>query len=342
MQNELGIDTQQVSAWISSLDNGLKGPFGFELISGGRSNLTFRVTDSQGRSVILRRPPVAHVLSTAHDMAREFKIISALNQVDYLVPETWALCEDPDVTGATFYLMDFVDGHILRNPESVSGLGQDFRQAVSRSLIENLVRLHEIDPDTIGLGDLARKDSYVARQLKRWSSQFVISQQLTGRSVQSVSKAYEILSSKIPEQTKAAIVHGDYRLDNCVFSNSGQLLAVLDWELCTLGDPLADVGLLMVYWAEPGDPITALEAAATVDGGFLSRTEMAQIYSDLARVDLASLDYYVAFGYWKLACILEGVYSRYSHGAQAGDRSDFEIYADQVDILASRALEILD
>lgn len=341
MQNEFGIDIQQTSEWISSRYEHLKAPYEFNLISGGRSNLTFEVTDSLGHKVCLRRPPVSHVLPTAHDMAREFKIISSLNQVNFAVPKTIGICTDLNITGSTFYLMEFVEGYILRDVEALADLGTPFRSKASRSLIEALYALHSIDPDAIGLGDLAKKQGYIERQLKRWFSQFLSSQELTGRVVKSVEQAYHYLSSNVPAQTRTSIVHGDYRLDNCVLDFQGNLLAVLDWELCTLGDPMADLGLLMVYWAEEGDPITALESAPTAEGGFMSRQEMANIYSSLGDIDIEKLDYYVAFGYWKLACILEGVFSRYALGAGAGDQRDYRIYGEQVDILANRALEII-
>jgi len=257
------------------------------------------------------------------------------------VPKSIAYCDDPSVTGAPFYIMEFVEGNILRDTTDAERFDVDFRRRASFSMIETLAQLHSLDVDEIGLGDLAKREGYIERQLKRWYGQFIKSQQSTGRSVPQVDVVHNLLSNRIPPQGPATIVHGDFRLDNTVLDDHGATAAVLDWEICTLGDPLADVGLLMVYWAEPGDPETALGVAPTIAGGFASRAELRGRYSELTRRDLSELDFYIAFGYWKLACILEGVYSRYNAGAPAGDRTDHELFARQVGVLATAAAETL-
>jgi aminoglycoside phosphotransferase (APT) family kinase protein len=201
-----------------------------------------------------------------------------------------------------------------------------------------LARIHAVDPDAVGLGDLGRKEGYIARQLKRWHGQW---QQSKTRDLPVVDEVHAALAARIPEQGPAAIVHGDYRLDNCLLRPDGTIAAVLDWELCTLGDPLADVGLLLVYWTEPGDSHPALIQAPTTLDGFPTRAEVIERYARASGRDVSHVEYYVAFGYWKLACILEGVYARYKGGVM-GSSSGFEGFAAQVEILATSALAAVD
>jgi aminoglycoside phosphotransferase (APT) family kinase protein len=327
-----GIAEPEVTRWFTENVPGTEPPLSFELIAGGRSNLTFRVEDARGRAWALRRPPTSHVLPTAHDMGREYRIISALgDHTSVPVAPAVGFCDDESVTGAPFYVMDFVEGRILRNAEAGKALDESSRRIAAESLVDVLVDIHAVDPDDVGLGDLGRKDGYIERQLRRWHTQFEKSSaQLGGHDVPLVGEVYERLSAAVPEQGPAAIVHGDYRLDNAVLGDDGRLRAVLDWEICTLGDPLADVGLLMVYWAEPGDDYMALIGSPTTLRGFPSRAELSKRYAERSGRDLSGLDFYVAFGYWKLACILEGVYARYAGGAGGGDRSDFHAFAEHV------------
>ena len=333
-----GIDREPVTAWFRE-HTAARPPLDFELIAGGRSNLTFRVTDAAGGAWVLRRPPMGHVLATAHDMGRESRIMSALADTDVPVPPVVGLCTDEAVNGAPFYVMDFVDGIVVRDAWVAETLSVDQRAAIGRSVAATLAKIHAIDPDAVGLGELGRKEGYLARQLKRWNGQFELAAQ---REVPEVTTAYERLLTAIPEQGAAAIVHGDYRLDNCMVDASGEVIAVLDWELCTLGDPLADLGLLMVYWTEADDPIAALPGAATTLEGFPSRAELVAAYQDAGGRPVGDLDYYVAFGYWKLACILEGVYTRYKAGAMGNDGADAEVFGDTVRLLGRASLDALD
>ena len=327
----LGIDVPKVSTWLEANIPGATGPFTFDLIAGGRSNLTFKVSDAADHHYALRRPPVSHVLPTAHDMRREHRIISALGRTPVPVAPALGLCEDIEVNGAPFYVMAFVDGHVLRDvavAEKV--LTEDQRRHAGEHLIDVLADLHSVDVDAIGLGDLARKEGYIARQLKRWYSQFQQSAALGNRSIPVIDEMHEFLSARIPDQGPAGIVHGDYRLDNTLFDDEGNVAAVLDWELCTLGDTLADMGLLMVYWTEPDDTEAPLGVAPTTARGFPTREEMKARYAARTGRDVSNLDFYVSFGYWKLACILEGVYSRYAAGATGGDQADFQAFGMQV------------
>jgi aminoglycoside phosphotransferase (APT) family kinase protein len=333
-----GLDEARVSSWLEANIADVTPPLRFELIAGGRSNLTYRLADGAGRDLVLRRPPVSHVLPTAHDMGREHRIISALGPTPVPVAPALGYCGDESVTGAPFYVMGFVEGHILRDAETARKvLNEEGRRRAGESLVDVLADLHAVDVDEVGLGDLARRDGYIERQLKRWYSQFRQSQEGTARPVPLVDEMHDLLVSRVPDQVGTAIVHGDYRLDNTMLGDDGRCRAVLDWEICTLGDPLADVGLLMVYWAEPGDQDPALGIAPTAIPGFPSRGEMRARYSDRSGRDVSELDFYVAFGYWKLACIVEGVHARYAGGAMGGDRSGISAFSDQVLRLAEAA-----
>jgi len=334
-----GIDRGPVSDWLAANVAGAGAPFSFELIAGGRSNLTYRVTDAAGHAYALRRPPVSHVLATAHDMTREHTVISALQSTDVPVPRTLGLCTDAGVNGAPFFVMSFVEGHILRDEQASGALPESVRTHASESLVDTLARLHSVDVDAVGLGDFARREGYIARQLKRWHGQFEQStlDGLPGPAV--IDRAWEELSAKIPEQLGVSIVHGDYRLDNTVLDDRGDVIAILDWEICTLGDPLADLGLLLVYWAEVDDANQAvLGVAPTALPGFATRAQLVERYAAASGRDVSAVPYYQAFGIWKLACILQGVYVRYAGGAAAGDRSGVDQFAEGVTRLGERAL----
>ncbi len=333
-----GIDVRRITEWFGEHVPGVVPPLAFDLVAGGRSNLTFRVTDQADGDWVLRRPPTGHVLATAHDMSREHRIISALAPTDVPVAPAIGLCTDEAVNGAPFYVMSFVDGLVLRDAAAAEHVTPEVRRRAGLSVAETLAKIHAIDPDSVGLGELGRKEGYIARQLKRWSSQYENSEGAAGP----VTEAYERLLTSIPEQGAPAIVHGDYRLDNCMVDESGEVIAVLDWEICTLGDPLADLGVLMVYWAERDDPYAALPGAATVLDGFPTRAEMVEAYEAAGGRSVGDLDYYVAFGYWKLACILQGVAVRYQAGAMGNDGADGNAFGNMVALLGQASLASLD
>ncbi len=318
-----GIDPGPVTAWFEANVEGARGPLSFDLIAGGHSNLTFGVTDADGGRYVLRRPPLGHVLATAHDMSREHRIISALGPTDVPVPPTLGLCTDESVNGAPFYVMAFVDGHVVRDqPTAERVLDEKGRRRAGESIVDVMAAIHAVDVEAVGLGDLGKHDGYIARQLKRWYSQFQASNELTKRPVPLVHEIHDRLAARIPDQQGVAIVHGDYRLDNCMVDGDGNVIAVLDWEICTLGDPLADLGLLQVYWTDRTDPSAALLVAPTLAEGFPTKAELNERYAASSHRDLSQLDFYTAFGFWKLACIIEGVYSRYAGAFQhSGIRS---------------------
>jgi aminoglycoside phosphotransferase (APT) family kinase protein len=338
-QHVEGIDRAGVTDWMATEVPQAKPPLTFELIAGGRSNLTYRVTDQAGQSFALRRPPVSHVLPTAHDMKREYTVISALGGTGVPVPVALGLCTDPAVNGAPFYVMSFVEGHILRDAQAAAELPEASRSHAGDSLIDTLAALHAVDVDAIGLGDFARRDGYIERQLKRWHGQFSQSTVDGVRGPAVIDQVHELLASRIPEQQGVSIVHGDYRLDNTVLDDAGTVQAILDWEICTLGDPLADLGLLLVYWAEPDDRDQALLGVApTALPGFSRRSDLLARYAEITGRDVSQIAYYRAFGFWKLGCILQGVHVRYAGGAAAGDRSGVEQFAAHVGRLGERAL----
>ncbi|MDA8063447.1 MAG: phosphotransferase family protein [Actinomycetota bacterium] len=335
-----GIDRARVSAWLTEHLRGVEPPYDFELIAGGRSNLTYAVTDRSGRRLVLRRPPTGLLLPTAHDMGREHRILSALLPAGIPVPRTLGYCDDPAVTGAAFYVMEHVEGLVLRaEGEAAAALDPAARRRASESLVDTLVAIHAVDPDRVGLGSLGRPDGYLARQLRRWYAQYRANRdEHGGPDVAAIDAVHDHLAAHLPEQGPVGIVHGDYRLDNAVLAADGSLAAVLDWELCTIGDVLADVGQLLVYWADPGEePVIA--HSATTDGGFLSRAEVGERYAAVSGRCLEQIDFYVAFASWKLACILEGVLVRYVGGAMGHDGFDHEAYPEMIRQLAGRAAD---
>ncbi|MCP4004867.1 MAG: phosphotransferase family protein [bacterium] len=335
-----GIEIDRVSEWFLEHVPGIRTPLRFEPIVGGHSNLTYKVSASDGELYVLRRPPLGAVLATAHDMAREHRIVSAVEATDVPVPETIGLCGDEAVNGAPFYVMKFVHGHVLTDRSMAEKhFDPAQRGRIGRSMAEVLARLHRVDPVEIGLGNLARTDSYLARQLKRWSTQWANSKT---RDLPDMEEAYELLVSNIPEQKGVAIAHGDYRLGNCLIGEDARIAAVLDWELCTLGDPLADVGYLMNDWRAPGeiDRIGQIATSASTSSGFPDREEMLRIYSETSGIEVGDVSYYRAFQYWRSGAIVEGVLARYLKGVM-GNEADTAAFRLQVDGVAAAAVELL-
>jgi aminoglycoside phosphotransferase (APT) family kinase protein len=331
-----GIDRAGVESWFEENVSGVKPPLSFDRISGGRSNLTFGVRDTAGGAWALRRPPLGKRLGSAHDMGREHRVIAALQDTPVPVPPVVGLCEDDAVNGAPFYVMGFVDGPILRSAEEAERFDEAERRAIGERVVDTLVAIHEVDPDEVGLGELGRKEAYVERQLKRWQGQWEKSKT---RELAVMDRVHDRLSSRVPEQGPATIVHGDYRLDNMILAPSGEVAAVVDWELCTLGDPLADVGMLLVYWSEAGDDFMPLFAPATIAPGFPTRDEVRERYAERSGRDLSEIDFFIALGYWKLAAILEGVYARYASGQYGKTDEGFQEFAKIVERLAEAADE---
>jgi len=336
-----GISRGPLEQWFSERVPTLEPPLAYEKIHGGLSNLTFLVTDQSGARWVLRRPPLGKRLGSAHDMGREVRVVTALAGTSVPVPPVVGYCEDEAVTGAPFYVMEFVEGPVLRGPDQAALFpAPEQRRRIGEGLVETMAAIHSLDPEKIGLGDLGRHDGYVSRQLKRWSGQWEKSKT---RELPLLEDVHRRLADSIPEQTETSIVHGDYRLDNVIYSPLGEVAAVVDWELCTLGDPLADLGLLMVYWAEPSDQDIPLFRPATAEPGFPSRADLAAHYQRISGRDISDLDYFVALGYWKLAVIIEGVLARFRNGQYGEENRDGgEEFQAAVETLAGAASGAID
>jgi len=334
-----GLDPVALGAWCEGpgREAGLVPPLRATLVKGGKSNLTYRVDDATGRSFALRRPPLGPLLPKAHDVVREHRLISALHRHSPVpVPPPVAACADPEPIGAPFFLMEFVDGRVLRNRRRAAEVPEPVRAAAADHLVDILVTLHATDPAALGLADLAPPDGYIARQLARWQQQFDRSRT---REVPDVDDVGRWLAERIPPQTETRLVHGDFRLDNAIIDDGGRILAVLDWEIATLGDPLADLAVLLVYWGGAGEPAIG----ATDLAGFPDRAAVAARYARASGRDLAALAYHRVFAYWKLACVAEGVYARYAAGGGGGDATvDLEAQAAVTVRMAARARAIID
>jgi aminoglycoside phosphotransferase (APT) family kinase protein len=335
-----GIDRPKVDAWLAANVPGATAPFTYHLIAAGGSNLTFRVTDAAGHVWALRRPPVAHVLATAHDMHREWRIMSALAGTAVPVPECVAYCDDPSVNGAPWYVMSFVEGLILRDRASAEGLTPETADIATDSLIDVQIAFHTVDLDAIGLGDLAKRTDYVGRQLNRWRTQV---EKSGVRELPLMVELHErLLAAKPAELAAPGLAHGDYRFDNTVLGPDNRIAAVLDWELCTIGDPIADFAWSIQYWADPGDELTFLSDPPTLEPVFVRSDEVIRRYGERSGFDLSNLPYYKVFSWWKQACIVEGAYARRLAGASGGmgTKGDPSDIARRVDRMLEHAADL--
>ena len=333
--------SENVEAWLVANIDGAVAPFTYTQIAGGHSNLTFKVDDAAGHSYVLRRPPLGHRLASAHDMRREHRIIAGLAASSVPVAPALGLCTDEQVNELPFYVMSFVNGHVVREKSvAESLLGVDGCRRASESIVDTMAAIHAVDLVACGLNDLGKHEGYIERQLNRWHGNIL--EQRT-RDLPLVDSVYAELMKRIPEQGAATLVHGDYRLDNCMVDSQGNVIAVLDWEICTLGDPMADLGLLMVYWTGPDDDASAWSNPVNTARGFMNRADLAERYGRVSGRDISRLDFYVAFAFWKLACIIEGVYARYLGGALGQkDPAELEPFRVQVEGASQRAASILE
>lgn len=336
-----GVDVARLTRWLEQHGLDRTAPLALQRLPGGRSNLTFCVEDADGRKLVLRRPPLSGVLPSAHDMAREHRVQHALAATDVPVATMLGLEEDPSVLGAPFYVMEHVAGHVLRTHEEAHALGPAI-DAVPDAVATTLLALHRIDPETVGLGR-GGPEPYVPRQLRAWG------RQLEALAAGDATRTVELLvlrdrlAHDPPPQQATTIVHGDFRLDNVLIADDGQVRAVLDWELWTLGDPLADLATLVVSWVRPGDPLVGLGLSATTVGTLPGPAELIARYAAGSPLDLGRFAHTVAFATWRLAAILEGVLQRFRGGAYgATARAEWEPLLEVIPALSQRVASALD
>ena len=308
-----GLDLARFTTWFDGACPGeIGGPLTGRLIAGGRSNLTYEVSDGT-RSWVVRRPPLGHVLATAHDMGREHRVITALRDTSVPVPLTYALCTDPDVIGAPFYVMSDVDGVAYRTADQIAVLGPTRIRGIAERLIATLALLHAVPPAEVGLADFGRPEGFLARQVRRWKKQLDASR---SRPIAGIDELHALLAANPPDGTPPTIVHGDYRLDNVLVGSDDKIAAVVDWEMATLGDPLTDVGLLIVYQTMERLGDGPMASAAP---GYPAVPEVIGQYAECSGRDLSDLGFYIALASFKAAVILEGIHYRYVHGQTVGE-----------------------
>ncbi|MGO9511590.1 MAG: phosphotransferase family protein [Mycobacterium sp.] len=305
--NVPGVDSDAVSRWLATLGIEFAAPLRFQRVGLGQSNLTYRVTDAADRSWVLRRPPLGHLLASAHDVVREARIIAALEHTDVPAPRILGVTSDSAFSDAPMVLMEFVDGLVVDTMRVAEGLTPQGRREIAVSMPCTLAKIHAVDLTEVGLADLASHKPYAQRQLKRWTGQWELSKT---RELPELDDLTRRLVAAVPEQRETTLVHGDFHLRNLIVSrDTGEIVATLDWELSTLGDPLADMGSLLTYWTEPGEAAIGDFAPSTLDG-CPDRAEMTRLYLEQTGRDPAALQYWHALGLWKLAIIAEGVMRR--------------------------------
>jgi aminoglycoside phosphotransferase (APT) family kinase protein len=311
-----GLDLDAFAAYFGAAQPGaIDGPLRGSVLPGGKSNITYDVTDGENHWVV-RRPPLGHVLATAHDMSREYRVISALAGTTVPVPRTWLLCQDPTVIGAPFYVMAKVPGTAYRTAPQLEAVGAERTRIMATRMINTLADLHAVDPAVVGLADFGRPEGFLGRQVRRWKKQLDASR---SRELPGADELHAALEARVPAESDVAIVHGDYRLDNLLVGDGDQVTAVLDWEMATLGDPLTDVATLLAYQQLAHlDTGYAVADAATAPG-FPDRDGIADAYAQRSGRDLSDLDFYLGLAFFKIAVICEGIYYRFTQGQTLGE-----------------------
>ncbi|WP_409473036.1 phosphotransferase family protein [Streptomyces sp. HC307] len=330
-----GLDPDRLRGLLDRERPGLvHGPLTGRLIEGGRSNLTYIVSDGVSQWVV-RRPPLGHVLATAHDMKREHRVISALYPTKVPVPRPVLLCEDEEVLGTPFYVMEFVPGTPYRTAEQLAPLGPERTRGAVLSLVDTLVDLHAVDPDEVGLADFGRPEGFLDRQLRRWGKQLDASR---NRDLAGIDELHAALGRELPRSAAPAVVHGDYRLDNVLIGENDRITAVLDWEMSTLGDPLTDLGLLVMYSMPLGMSDSPVSTTAEAPG-HPDPAEIVERYAARSGRDVSAISWYTAFAWFKLAVILEGIHYRYTLGQTVG--RGFDRIGDLVPVFIEHGLTTL-
>jgi aminoglycoside phosphotransferase (APT) family kinase protein len=334
-----GIVTTRVSEWFARELDHVVPPLEFDLIGGGNSNITYRVTDAHGRQFVLRRPPLSQVLPTAHDMRREYRVLSALSSTDVPVPAPLAFCEDEHVTDAPFYVMEYVDGAVIHDLTAArSALSETSRATLGDELIDVLADIHSVPVTPSGLDGYGRRSGYVERQLRRWMNQW---QESSTRPLPEIQAVHAELLRLVPSEMDATLIHGDFGIHNVLVDHQGHIRAVLDWELSTLGDPRADLGQLIARWTPLSPEFGPIEPPASTLPGFPSAEHLVRRYGERSPDGIVAIDYFVALAYWKLACIAGGVYARFRGGAMATEHANVEeLWAMTVGNAAAAAMKV--
>ena len=322
----------QLREYISS-NIDLNIDFDFEKFKVGRSNITFKIFDSKN-TYVLRRPPFGNKLESAHNMQREYKIITELSKNNLRVPNPIHLCTDKNISQDDFYIMEYIDGETIADNSNAENYSKKDKELITNSFVTTLTELHNFDVQSSGLKDLGKHEGYVERQLIRWNKQFSAQKV---REINDLDIATNILLEKIPTQQRVSIVHGDYRLDN-VRVKDNNVAAVLDWELCTLGDPLADLGTVIASWADKKEKDTPFIYSPSLSGGFPSRDKILNLYEENSQLNLNEIEFYVRLSFWKHAMIMEGVYVRYSLGYYGNvDKKEVEAFGESTFSFAQKA-----
>jgi len=334
-----GLDLGGLDRYLRSLGVERDGELRAQFISGGRSNLTFRVYDEK-TNWLVRRPPLHGLTPSAHDMAREYRVVAALQDTAVPVARTIALCEDDSVLGAPFQIVEFVVGQVVRRRAQLEAFNHTVIDGCVDALVRVLVDLHSVDPNAVGLGDFGKPSGYLERQVRRWGSQWDLVRLPDDHRDADVERLHSGLRQSIPQQSRTSIVHGDYRIDNTILDRDDPavVLAVVDWEMATLGDPLADLGLHLVYSDPAFAPVLAGSAASTSDR-LPPAADIAQRYADASGRELAQLEFYLGLGYFKVAVIAEGIHARHLKGLTLGE--GFETVGQAVPLLAAAGLRAL-
>ena len=322
--NPPGLKLDPLLQWMSSNISGVDDSAKLQttLLAGGRSNISYKLTDASGSSWVLRRPPLGHIMPSAHDMGREFRVLSGLNSVSFPTPKAQGICTDEEIIGSKFMLMDFVDGRVIESAETAMTLSDIQAGVISQNLVDTLAKLHRVDPADAGLDQLGRPEGYLQRQVKRWGEQWQLTKTRELVEIEELHNWLEGAISKLPTNLPSAIVHGDYRIDNVILDpKTSEIIAVLDWEMSTLGDPISDLAISLVYWSQAGDTLRnqiPVAQEVTSGPGFWTREQVVQRYVSQTGYDISHLDECVALACFKLAVIMESIHHRNLSGQQLG------------------------
>ncbi|MGB1341379.1 MAG: phosphotransferase family protein [Pseudomonadales bacterium] len=338
-----GYQVNAVEDWVRQNVPELTPPFDWIRLEGGHSNLTYQINDQNGHSAVIRRPPQGELLPKAHDMSREWALIKALSTTNVPVPKPYGFCEDPEISGAWFYIMGLIDGKPLYNSDDTRALvPESQRETLAHSFFDALADLHQVDPDAVGLGELGKRDSYVGRQIKTWYRSWTSSVSGANFDDERAHTLQAYFLEHLPDQGPIRVVHGDYGLHNCLFGADCTVAAIVDWEISTLGDPLADLAYALNPWPDPSDAREIAPESPTSLKGFPPRSALADRYAKRTGRDLSNLPYYIAFNRWKSACIVHGVYARYMEGKKSTEGVDLESLRTRIDLSLTLAEEAID